>query len=154
MEMNKVLLTLLASFIIVFSSEAQTEVKPSDLDGEWKMVFDFSKEDWEEEYEDESLLERIIASSVSGLVFNILEDLDIWFEFKDHNKLKITIEIFDERDVDYTRWYINKTGELEIGDHDFDGDEVWLFRGDKLVAYERNKGRLEEKNIYLERVSQ
>ena len=112
--------------------QAQKRVKEKDLSGEWQMIFDIDEEEWEDEIEDASFLGRMIAGSVSGLVVNVLEDLEIHFEFLNNNEIRMTIEIWGEKEIEYIDWYINRHGELIIGDED-DDDEVWLFKDDKLV---------------------
>ena len=60
------------------------------------MVFDFDEDYIEEELDSEDIpwFGRIVAESVTGLVFNILDELDIQFEFQRDNRLKIIVEVF------------------------------------------------------------
>jgi len=62
----------------------------------------------------------------------------------------MTVEIWGEKEIEYLEWYINRDGELIIGDkHD---DEVWLFDQGKLVSYhKRGVDRYRERNIFLVR---
>jgi len=129
---------------------AQDKVRERDLNGEWQMVFNMDEEEWEDELDDDSFFGRMIASSVSSLVVNVLEDLNIQFEFLNNKGVRMTVEIWGEKEIEYLEWYINRNGELIIGDkHD---DEVWLFDQDKLVSYhKRGVDRYRERNIFLVR---
>jgi len=155
----KKLTILLALFIVGFSVQAQKPVKEKNLLGEWKLIIDVDEDeimDEIEEDEDIPFFGEWIAETVIGLAFNIIDDLDIYFTFKEDGKLKVVVEIFGEREVEYSEWYINKDGELVLGETDaFDSDDdIWLMEGDRLVAYEEDwKGRRErEREVYMIKV--
>ena len=62
-------------------------------------------------------------------------------EFLKDNEVRVSTEAFGEDDVEYTDWYINSRGELEIGDTDHwdDNDDiVWLMEDGLLIAYDRD----------------
>ena len=129
---------------------AQDKVRERDLAGEWQMVFDIDEEEWEDEIENDSFFGRMIASSVSSLVVNVLEDLNIQFEFLSNKEVRMTVKIWDEKEIEYLEWYINRDGELIIGDEN--DDEVWLFDHDKLVSYhKKGDDRYKDRNIFLVR---
>ena len=89
--MIKRLLTLTALIVaITFSASAQKKLKYSDLEGKkWKLTIDV-RDAIEEELDDsDSFFERLVIKSVSGLVDNILDDIDIYFEFREDNELKV-----------------------------------------------------------------
>ena len=147
--MKKIILSIV--LVSVFAAlNAQDKVRERDLTGEWQMVFDMDEEEWEDELDDDSFFGRMIASSVSSLVVNVLEDLIIQFEFLNNKEVRMTVEIWGEKEIEYLEWYINRDGELIIGDkHD---DEVWLLDHDKLVSYhKRGDDRYRERNIFLVR---
>ena len=149
--MNRIIAILLLLPLGTILSQAQEKVKEKDLAGEWQMVFDIDEEEWEDEIEDASFLGRMIAGSVSGLVVNVLEDLEIRFEFLNNNEIRMTVEIWGEKEIEYIDWYINRYGELIIGDED-DDDEIWLFKDDKLVSYDkRGADRYWERSVFLVR---
>lgn len=156
---------LLTLFLLTFSFtvQAQHKVKERDLKGNWKMVIDIDEEYMEEEMDDEDIpwLGRIFAKSITGFVFNIIEEIDIEMQFMDNNRLKIVVEVFGEREVEYGRWYIDRNGALvlddfeniHIGDdHENDGHDIWLMKNDLLVSYEKKQGQLERQPIYLKRL--
>ena len=152
--MKSIAVSLLVVFVFGSNLQAQQKVKERDLRGQWKMIFDLDEDFIEKELEDEDIpwIGKIVAEGVSGMVFNILDEIDLQFEFQDDHRLKIMVEVFGEREVEYARWYIDSKGALVLDDDDQD-DDVWLFEGKKLVAFEREHGKLERQPVYLERVN-
>ena len=140
---------------------AQKPVKESDLKGVWKLVIDIDKDEVRREIEDEdNLFAEILAKSVTNLVFDVIEEIDIRFEFLPDNRLRIETDVFGASDVEYADWHINNDGELIIGDTDSfqvnsdDDDDVWLKEGNLLVAYERKDyGKRKNKEVYLKPIN-
>lgn len=139
---------------------AQKKVKEKDLIGEWELVIDIDMEDIEEELEEEeNWLARSFAKSVSSFALDIVESIDIEFEFRKNGDLRIDIEVMGEREVEYAEWYINRDGELVIEAEDdrdqikIDDIDVFMMKDGKLVAYEKGRrGKLYEKEeIYLQK---
>jgi len=151
--MKSIAISILVVFVFGSTLQAQQKVKERDLRGQWKMIFDLDEDFIEKELEDEDIpwIGKIVAEGVSGMVFNILDEIDLQFEFQDDHRLKIMVEVFGEENVEYARWYIDSKGALVLDDDD-DDDDVWLFEGKKLVAFDRDHGRLERQPVYLERV--
>ena len=138
---------------------AQERVKEKDIIGEWELILDIDREDIEREIEEEeNWLARSFAKSVSSFALDIVESIDIDFEFRENGDLRIEVEVFGEREVEYAEWYINRDGELiiESEDHDrvhIDDIDVFMMEDGKLVAYEKGRrGKLYEKEeVYLKR---
>jgi len=133
---------------------AQNQVNEDDLEGQWKLVIDLTEEHFEEEWDEESALGRFIARTVTDLVENIMEEVDIRFEFLSNHRLRVTAKIFDEREVEYTDWYINRDSELKIGDSKHlkidDDDDIWLMEDGVLVSYEKKwDDDLHYNHVYL-----
>jgi len=102
---------------------------------------------------------EIIAKAVVGVVFDVIDELDIYFDFRDNGKVRIEVDIFGVEDIEYADWYINKYGELVIDDTDvIDNDnDVWLLEGNRLVAYERHShGRKDHDyhEVFLRRIDE
>lgn len=148
----KKLLLIAPMLVLMLAANAQTrKVKEKDLKGTWKLVIDIDKEDIVDEMdEDDNVFARILVKSVVGFVDDILEEIDIWFEFQPNNELKITVNALGEEEVEYTEWRINNKGQLIIEDTDsFESDdEYWLFEGDVLVAFDKDDNK-PEKQVYL-----
>ncbi len=155
------------SYLIVFAiligcsyGQAQSKVHASDLKGKWKMVFDIDETDIEEELEDEDVpwIGRLFAKSVTSLVFGILDEIDVEMHFLNQNRLKIVINAFGEREVEYGKWYIDRHGALILDDHRWDQDrhhhdnDIWLMKNRQLVAYEQQGKKLDRQPVYLVRI--
>jgi len=150
--MKSITLSLMLVLFIGFSAQSQEKVKERDLKGQWKMVFDFDEDFIEEELDLKNIpwFGRMVAESVSGFVFNILEEIDLQFEFQPDHRLKIIVEVFGEREVEYAHWHIDSRGGLVLDEDD--DDEVWLFEGKRLFAYEQHHRSLKKQPVYLVRV--
>lgn len=146
--MKRIALITLVGLMMVVFAQAQSKVTKSDLRGEWKMVFDFDEKDLEEGIEDSFWIGSIFSGPLSGFVMDILDEIDIQMEFLDGGKLKITVDAFGEKEVEYEEWILTSKGELLIGDDD--DDEVWLLEADKLYQYKKlSRGRLEKQEVFL-----
>ena len=147
-------LTLFLVVGFMLSLMAQNQLNEDDLEGQWKLVIDLTEEHFEEEWDEESALGRFIARTVTDFVENIMEEVDIRFEFLSNHRLRVTAEIFDEREVEYTDWYINRDSELKIGDSKHlkidDDDDIWLMEDGVLVSYEKKwDDDLHYNHVYL-----
>ena len=149
--MKKILLVISMLFLVLFANAQTKKVKEKDLNGVWKLVINIDQEEVADELDEEdNIFAKIIAKSVVGIVDDVLGEIDILFEFKSNNRLKVTVNAFGEEEVEYSEWKINNKGQLIIEDVDsFDSEEdYWLLEGDILVSY--NNGDDEpSNNIYL-----
>ena len=145
--------------MMTVSVMAQKKVKEKDIIGEWELVLDIDREDIEREIEEEeNWLARSFAKSMSNFALDIVESIDVDFEFRENGDVRIEVNVFGEREVEYAEWYITREGELIIESEDDDHihiDDIDVFMMDegKLVAYEKSRrGKLYEKEeIYLRR---
>ena len=116
--------TILIATVLFFGFSAQAQkVKEKDLIGTWKLVIDIEEAMDEEADEADTMLEEVFINAISGFVGGILDDIDIYFEFREDNELKITVNAYDETETEYGSWYINKKGYLEIDDIEDDDDK-------------------------------
>lgn len=157
---------MLAATVSV-SAFSQTKVKEKDVIGQWDLIIDLDEieDEIERDLEDENWLAARFAKSISNFALNIVEEIDIRMDFREDGELKISVNAFGVRETEYAEWYINRDGELVIEDEDDrrgrsrrnrhinigDDDDVWMMRGDKLVAYEKGyRGRMKRKEeIYM-----
>lgn len=151
--MKKLIFIIPLLFIVVFANAQSRKVKERDLKGTWKLNIDIDMDDIEDELEDEdNVFARIVLKSVSGLVDGILDELDIYFEFQDDGRLKVMVNGFGADEVEYSKWYINRRGELIIEDTDSfntDRDDYWKFDGSILVAYDEDGRVDDDARVYL-----
>lgn len=124
-----------------FSVDAQKKLKEKDLIGQWKMVinldegFDKAKEELEDD--DNEFLAKLFIGSIEGLASTILDEIDIYMDFEAGGKLRVIVEAFDEKEVEYSEWSINSKGHLLIKDGKNDVDiDHWELEDDILVGYD------------------
>ena len=130
--MAKLLLSLVVvASLLVSDSLAQSGVHEKDLKGTWLMTFDIAEEA-------DSAAERVALSVVGGL----LDWIEIRFEFLPENRLKVIVNVFGEREVEYGEWRVNERRELVLSDTDhFEAEDTfWLFEDGRLTAYEYENG--------------
>lgn len=141
------LFSLVALFFVASldsSATAQSRIYEKDLAGQWKLTLDLRSEG-------ESALERVLL----GAVDNLVDEVDVRFEFLPNNKLRVTtIDSEDGDETEDAEWRINKDGHLEMGEtKNFDSDDVWVMRDGKLYAYDVEDGKLgKQEKVYLERI--
>ncbi|MEO9474666.1 MAG: hypothetical protein ABJG41_04015 [Cyclobacteriaceae bacterium] len=132
-------ITIIALLLLFsFDSIAQERVKEKDIIGNWKLVievdeaFDDAKEELDD---DESILGRMILSSVSGFVDEILEEIDIYLEFKKGGEVEVLVDAFGETETEYTKWAIDNKGRLYIEDTEhFSSDhDYWMMKDGILI---------------------
>lgn len=151
---------LLLSLLVSFGLQAQDKVKEKKLLGNWKLIIDleeaFEEAEKEMKEEEENIFAKIVLNSVSGLVTGLLEELEVYMEFLPAGEVKIIVEAFDEREIEYSKWYIDNDGRLFIEDTDSyssdssDDNGFWLFEDGVLVLYQDNGRKSEvKKNVYL-----
>lgn len=150
-------LILTLGVILSLSTIAQQKVKEKNItENTWKLVInvdDDLEEAKQEAEEEDSFLGEVIVNSVSGLVSGLLNELEIYFEFRADGEVKVTVEAFGEREVEYSEWKIDNKGRLIISDTErfqTDDDDYWMLEDDVLVSYEED-GELNE-NVYLVKI--
>jgi hypothetical protein len=152
--MKNILTSLVLLTLCVTIAFSQERVKEKDIKGEWKMIIDIDFDEMEDEMEEESWFGWAVAGAMSGLVEDILEEIDIKMKFMDDGKLKITVDAYGEEEIEYGEWYINGKGQLVIIDEDdHDDDDVWMLDGKNLVSFEvTSRGKLERQEVYMKRL--
>ncbi|MEO9485565.1 MAG: hypothetical protein ABJG47_19045 [Ekhidna sp.] len=153
--MKRTIVLFVAVLCLSVVAQAQ-KVKEKDIIGTWKLVIDI-EEEMEEEAEDaDTMLEEVFIKAISGFVGGIMEDIEIYFEFKPDNDLKITVNAYDEVETETGSWYINKRGYLVIEDIDDDNDDFsistdddeWKLIDGLLISDEHE----EDRNVYMTKV--
>lgn len=148
-----------------FGSFAQSKVQEKDILGEWELVIDLDMRDIEDEVDDDNWLAARFAKSIGNFVLDVIDEIDITLDFRRNGEVKITVDVFGEHEVEYSDWRINKEGQLVIEDFDSNrrgrrsysrrdsrDDDVWMFDGRRLFAYEKGyRDRLKRKDVFLVR---
>lgn len=146
---------ILLSFILFSFSSYSQKVKEKDIIGTWKLIIDVTEEMEKEAEDADTMFEEVFINAISGFVDGIIEDIDIYFDFRKDNSLKIVVHAYDEKETEYGTWFINRDGFLEIegiddDDHiniDADDDEWKLIDG-ILVNDEHEDSR----SIYMTKI--
>ncbi len=128
------LFTLTATF-------AQSKVKEKDVLGTWELKVDIQQA-IKEETKNMSLFEGMMARAFSGMAEEVMEEIDITFEFQKNNVAYLTVHTDldeDETEVEKLYWEINERGQLIIDDIENDNVQVnndgyWMRSKDRLVA--------------------
>ena len=102
-----ILVICLFMFGSLSTVQAQSRVKERNLRGTWKLEIELDKDA-------DTAMGRIVENAVDGL----LDEIDIYMDFRKNNELVVTVNAFGEKEVEYSEWYINDAGELHIGDSD------------------------------------
>ncbi|MEM0940653.1 MAG: hypothetical protein AAF600_13445 [Bacteroidota bacterium] len=112
-------LIILGTICFCFCANAQ-KVKQKDIIGTWKLIIDIEEEMKQEAEDADTMLEEVLINTISGFVGGIMEDVEIYFDFKKNNEVKIMVHAYDEKETEYGSWFINQKGYLEIQDIDND----------------------------------
>ncbi|TRZ47455.1 hypothetical protein D3A96_01735 [Robertkochia marina] len=128
---------------------AQQRVKERDVLGTWELKVDIQQA-IKEETKNMNLFEGMMARAFSGMAEEVMEEIDITFDFRKNNVLYLTVHTDlgeDETDVEELYWEINKHGQLIIEDIDNDNVQVnndgyWMKSEGRLVAIDKD-GSLE-----------
>jgi len=146
--MKNIAVFLFLAVTLASSAIAQKRVHPKDVEGTtWQMVFDLDKEA-------DNAIERIALKMAEGF----MDEINIQFEFEKKNTLRVHVDAFGKHDEDedeYSEWHINDEGQLTLGDTDsFESDDTVFMRdGDRLVAFEYERGRhVLKESFYLVQV--
>jgi len=148
--MEKYSVFLFLSIVTTGVLLAQSRIRESDLEGTtWKMVFDIEHEAKDDA---DTAFERIILSAVDGL----LDEIHVYFEFLEDNRMIVWVDAFGVEDEEEdSEWYVNRRGELIMGDADSVSADntIWMRDGSRISAYKKKRGRLKRSDeIYLKRV--
>ncbi len=151
---NYISMTLCFILFASTSGIGQQKIKEKDLLGQWKLkieineALDEAKEDLDDE---DAILGKLVLSTISGFVGEIIENIDIYLNFQSGGKVEVTVNAFGEEEVEYTTWYIDKSGKLFIEDTEHlqsDKYDYWTLENGILVPSDSE----DEKYVYMVRV--
>ncbi len=154
MKINKTLFFVLIT-ISVSHLQAQTKITENFLLGTWDLTIDIDeqlREVEDEARETESIFESVILSTVSGAISGILDRIDISLEFEKGGDVKIIVDAFGEREIEYTEWSIDNRGRLHIDDSEsFSSDysKVWM-RDGNIISLQNDDN--DDTAVYLRRI--
>lgn len=150
-------LKLFSFSILLFTSllHSQEKVSERKLLGLWELKMDI-KSTIEEESEDRNFFEKIMLKTVSSFVQNVMEEVEVNFEFKKQGVLNVSTIIDNEKkEKEVFSWKINRKGKLLIEDlktqkNSLKSNGVWTFYKGSLYQIDSD-GKI-EKNIRLKKM--
>lgn len=150
----KKILFLTALAFVVSNSYAQ-RIKEKDLLGTWDLVLNVEEAIEKEADDSDTMMEKVLINVISGFVGGIIDDIDISFEFKSSNRLKIVVSAYGETETEYGKWRINSRGNLEIDDiEDEDNrlnfnsdDDEWVLLNGLLVPEDEK----DDRTVYMKK---
>ncbi|MEM7552175.1 MAG: hypothetical protein AAF363_20995 [Bacteroidota bacterium] len=149
---------IILSILLLVSTtilQAQDEVSAKQLNGMWKLVIKIDeedKQDVEDEIEDEHPLIQSFVKAVTGFAFDVVEEIDVRFEFEKDGTLISYTSFWGDEDYEKSEWTINKYGGLVFDTNvkvtDWD-EQAWYFVDDILVPCDQKGRRIENRNVHL-----
>lgn len=154
--MTKSISFFITAMLLTVAVQAQ-KVTEKDILGTWKLIINVEEEMDKEAEEADTMLEEVFIKAISGFVGGIMEDIEIYFEFQKNNKLKITVNAYDETETEKGSWYINKKGylvieDIESDDNDFHisaDDDEWKLIDGILVSDDHE----DDRTVYMAKVN-
>lgn len=133
---------IVIALVSISSNAVAQKIDEKKLMGSWDMVIDIDAA-MKDAKQDLNLFEKMIVSSVSGFVDQVLEMVDITIEFKPKGKalLKVDGPDVEDKETAELSWYFDANGALIIDDYESDQahvnmDNIWRLEGDRLQSYE------------------
>lgn len=132
-------------FFLAATGFAQERVSEREVLGTWKLNVDI-REAIDQESEEMGFFEGMMAKAFSGMAADIMDEIDITFDFRKNNVLYLTVHTDfdeDETETEELYWEINDKGQLFIEDIDnnevqIDNDGYWMKSDGKLVAIDKD----------------
>ena len=154
--MKKYSLFCLFSILFVAPSFSQQKISPKDLYGEWELHIDIQQA-MKEASNNNSFIENVLISGVSGMVESILNEVTVTFDFQKNNELILTIVTPIEdttTEVEKLKWNLNSKNQLIIEDIDnnqvqIQNEGFWLLKNGVLIHFNEQGEFLE--HVYLVR---
>jgi len=133
------------------------KTKEKDIIGKWKFHLDISKA-IEDEIEEEDGWGALFAKGIGHLVDEIVDEVDITFDFQKDNILVVTQDSDwddDDNSVETYRWKINKKGYVVTTptnrkNKSFKNSDGWELKNGKLIPVDEDD--LEGK-VWMEKIN-
>ena len=150
--------SILAILVVCSAAIAPGKTKEKDIIGKWKFHLEIGKA-IEEETQDEDDFGSLFARGIGRLVDDLVDEVDITFDFQKNNILVVTQDSsFDDDDeepnVETYRWKINKKGyvvttPINKRNKSFQDSDGWKLKKGKLVPVDED----DEEIVWMERIN-
>lgn len=149
--------SLFAVLILCSAAIAPSKTKEKDIIGKWKFHLKIGKA-IEEDTKDDDDLGSIFARGIGRLVDDLVDEVDITFDFQKDNILVVThhsnFDDYDEDEVEVYRWKINKRGYVittpikkKFKERSIQNSDGWKLEKGKLVPVDEDK-----EVVWMERI--
>ena len=149
------LISAVAILFLCSASLVTSNTKEKDIIGKWKLHLDISNA-LDQETEDEDGIGAAFARGIVNMVDNLVEEIDITFDFRKNNVLVVTHDSdFDhqEKSTERYHWEINKEGHiitssLKNKHFSVNDDDGWKLKKGKLTPVDNDN----DKVVWLEKI--
>ena len=149
--------SLFAVFILCSAAIAPNKTKEKDIIGKWKFHLKIGKA-INDETKDDDDLGSLFARGIGRLVDDLVEEVDITFDFQKDNILVVTqhsnFDDDEEDEVEVYRWKINKKGYVittpikkNFKKRSVENSDGWQLKRGKLVPVDED-----EDVVWMERI--
>lgn len=155
--MKRIAYTSLFAVIILCSAAiAPKKTKEKDIMGKWKFHLSISNA-IDEETEGDDDLGSLFARGIGRLVDDLVDEVNITFDFQKNNILVVTensdLDDDEEPTVETYRWKINQKGYVVTSpinrkNQSFKNSEGWKLKKGKLVPIDKD----DEEVVWMERI--
>lgn len=158
--MKRILITSVFAVLVLCSAAiAPSKTKEKDIIGKWKFHLEISKAINEDTDGDDDL-GSIFARGIGRLVDDLVEEVDITFDFQKDNILVVTqnsrFDDDEEDSVETYRWKINKKGHVittpvkkRNKKKSVQNSDGWKLKKGKLVPVDED----DEEIVWMERIN-
>ena len=157
--MKRIIITSIVALLVLCSATlVSNKTKEKDIIGKWELHLNLS-EAIEKETEDEEGIGAAIAEGIVKMVDEIIDEIDITFDFQKNNVLKIThnSDFYgkEKGSIETHHWKIDKKGRvITSSSHNkkisINDNEGWILKKGKLVPVNHD-GDIEGK-VWMERI--
>ena len=143
---RKLFVSAVAVLFLCSAALVPGKTKEKDILGKWKLHLDIS-EKIKEETQDEEGFGKALARGIGSLVDEMVSEIDITFEFKKNNVLKVTQsndwDDEDEMEIEEYTWKIDKKGRIKTislkNEHlSVDNNDGWILKNKKLIPVDKD----------------
>lgn len=154
---RRLLLSALTILFLCSAALTPGKTKEKDIIGKWKLHLDISKA-LDKETRDEDDLGSTFARGIINMVDDLVEEIDITFDFQKNNILIVTHDSdlnHQEESTEKYRWKINKDGyvvttPLNKRHFSVNDDEGWVLKKGKLTPVDEDNNN--EEVVWLEKI--
>jgi hypothetical protein len=154
--MKRILTVSVVAFLFLCSATIITSQKTKEkhIIGKWKLHLDISNA-VDEETKNNDDLGAVFARGIVSMVDDLVDEIDITFDFQKNNVLVVTqnsLSDYDEESIEKYTWKIDGNGyvvtkPVNKGNSSYDDGDGWILKKGKLIPVDED-----ENVVWMERV--